>query len=541
MIHLQPTSISLSERDIDFHLRQAEIYHGLVRQGFKKDDIVRYLTDYRKATAEIAGQDLVSTADLSIPSTLELAARRCRGSSQDGPEDHAGEGPESDNTSTSGFSEWKTPLPEDVTQDLPGLLGDGERPDMGQEEDVHDQDPGSPISMAPTMHVNKHAPRKSSLLRFAKAASPDNSAASLIDDEKEEDSISPIATVSTRVRGYRRRSNTYPYQSSDPDSGATIVAQDGLIDGMSRMSLLTSLHGSSPVAPGSDDLPFALPPPFSSTPRVLSCQDDTYASPAATQTLEDSYDGSASTRLRPTLSTRRSSSLLNQELSISDVPSSPPIPFTPSRGERDQLQDSQGSPQFPITPTPIRNAESLSRTDPRQHTRVYLDGNSFSVYNDSLPANSQPQTPADLSRRPLITEYEAAYTAPPGMIRQGSASFPYHPRIGISREFGEQSPTARAISLRERRNRELLRSVRAEGIRLQRLQLRDEMVLTQRALDATQDLEHPRTDLLQHMSEGLWRDDLDADRVGEENFENETEINQRRVMRVVSGNARFEN
>jgi len=80
---------------------------------------------------------------------------------------------------------------------------------------------------------------------------------------------------------------------------------------------------------------------------------------------------------------------------------------------------------------------------------------------------------------------------------------------------------------------------------LQRLRVRDESLFAQRAFEANEagggvHGDRNRVLMLHQTPDDSWRDDLDADRVGEENFEAGAQVSQRRVMRVVSGNARFE-
>jgi hypothetical protein len=65
----------------------------------------------------------------------------------------------------------------------------------------------------------------------------------------------------------------------------------------------------------------------------------------------------------------------------------------------------------------------------------------------------------------------------------------------------------------------MLRGVRAETVRVQRTRTRDEATVTLGARDE------------------IWRAELDVDRVGEENFETDSEMSRGRGMRVVSGNA----
>ena len=519
MIRLSPTSISLSEADVDFHLRQAQLYHGLRKQGFKKDDIVRYLNDYRESAAQAVSQD-AQAFHLSLPSTVELSCNPSQTSvvSSDSAQTEPTKQDSIHSSSTDSAGSSTTPFP-----DLPpSVLGGSTNRKNGV---VDDDSAISPISTTPSMPVPQHAPRKSSLLRFAQAASPARQS------PDHDDLVGPSETT-PRVRKYRRRSVTYPYESSERESAGEAYTQDPVAEGINRLSLEDQGHDDE-----LEDFSFALPAMYSTSSLASSVSDTQFASPP---TGDGSDDVSVIPSFRPTLGRRRSSSLLGNAFSNADLPSSPPLPRTPVRHYPRPAQTSPESPQLPTTPTPVRNAVAAPRTEPRLY-RQQLDGNSFSVYNDSLPSSSQPQTPADLSRQPLITEHDAAYTAPPGMIR--SALTPvssYTRRVGET-DFGEQSPTARAITLRERRNRELTRSVRAEGVRLNRLRMRDEAVFTQRAFQTTTVAAGGvAAGNLGPLNDDVWRDDLDADRVGEENFEADPEQGGRRVMRAVSGNARFD-
>ncbi|KAJ9610852.1 hypothetical protein H2200_005629 [Cladophialophora chaetospira] len=512
MIRFTPTSISLSERDIDFHLQQAKLIYGLRRQGFKKEDIDRYLKNDRGVPDGATCQD-TQDPNSSAPSAVDLDRNRpCSSSTSDEPVG---------SSSTSSTGVLTDPFP-DISPDLRDACAEepvGVRLSAHQAQDAQDDDGESPISMPPSMHVNQHAPRKSSLLRFAQAASP----------ERCPPGPEAEFMVTPRARTYKRRSSTYPYHSSEQDSITETYTQSLVANSANRMpsdddSLIEEL----------ESLSLALPPPYSTGARTpsASASDTQFASPPSGHGSEDS---STLTFIRPSLGRRRSSSLFGRAYSTADIPSSPPLPRTPARQHPRQSQSASASPQLPTTPTPIRDAVAFPRTEPH-HYRNQLDGNSFSVYNDSLPAVSQPQTPADLSRQPLITEHDAAYTAPPGMIRSARSN-----RHAWERESGEQSPTARAITLRERRNRELARSARAEGVRLDRLRMRDEAMFTRRAFQtAIAANGGALAEAMPPVTNDMWREDLDADRVGEENFEVDPGVNGRRIMRTVSGNARFE-
>jgi hypothetical protein len=62
MIRLPPSSISLSESDIQVHLKQIDIYQSLLQQGFKRDAILR-LSGAKSCVAAEPPQDQVQPFD----------------------------------------------------------------------------------------------------------------------------------------------------------------------------------------------------------------------------------------------------------------------------------------------------------------------------------------------------------------------------------------------------------------------------------------------------------------------------------------------
>jgi hypothetical protein len=286
------------------------------------------------------------------------------------------------------------------------------------------------------------------------------------------------------------------------------------------------------------------PTPTRSTSYRLS--EDPVGSPLASPYVHtDHTDLATDIATTPRLVTQRNTMRLNADADISppmpNMPSSPPY-ISLVRDARDHeplTSSSPPLPRMPTTPTPIRQAVRDARTEPHRPRHQYLDGASFPVFNDALPANTQPQTPADLARHLLLTEFDAAYTAPPGVVYTGSPM--RRQRLNTSAAdpaHGEQSPTVHAMGTRERRARELMRSVRAEGTRLQRLRLQDRERIA-RGLDGNDEL-RDRDGPGPAVTAEMWRDDFEGDRVGDENWEAEAEWTERGRdgMRVVSGNAR---
>ncbi|KAJ9640664.1 uncharacterized protein PV06_02398 [Exophiala oligosperma] len=514
MIRLPLSSISLSPVDVECSLQQADIYYGLLRQGFKKHDIARYLNDYRQAQAEANGLTCTDF-NLAAPSTFELTSQRAIPHPQE-EEDQTQDAWQTGSTIKNAFSEVgsrSTSYGQDIE---------------GQEcrVEVHHEDNRSPSpkTTVPTMRVNKHAPRKSSLLRFFRAASP----------EKQSSEVHSESVVGsskhTTIKNPSRRSLTHFWRTAEvEDYASDTTAKILLTDQLRRLSLESTSRPSEHAA----ELPaLVLPPPLSDT--------YTFHDNSDLGTNED-FDGLGD--LSDADQAHRSCSLLCLTEHSTYLPSSPPIPDASPIETPSSNRAESASPEFPVTPTPVRNASGFPHTEPRQYRHLCLDGRGFPVYNDSLPAVSQPQTPADLLRGPFVTEHDAAYTAPPGMLLAGPGSVSMLDNGRWDHRIGEQSPTARAISLRERRNRELQRSVRAEGIRLQRLRLRDEAMFTQGTFAAGPPDGDGTGERPQAMAEALqdaWRDDLDADRVGDENFEVELLLLQPRGMRIVSGNARLD-
>jgi len=520
MIRLPPTSISLSEHDIIFHLQQLELYQGLLKQGFSKQDICRYLADDRKNT--LAGAD--SSAPIQVtraPSTVEFA---CRGRRDPPSQESLGaKGKYNDPQAGQSFMQAEPcTSDEDVTDDVISPdISDG----SGGDEQSGDENAQfiSPVAMPRRLNSNIHAPRQSSLLRFSTAVSPDRRSSS------SQLSQTPQLPISPRTRRYRPRSQTYPYHSSEPEQ-ASAAASEQLTEGISQLSLeehILTDHGLSSSF-SSDELSLSPPPARTDAlrrrPTFVSLR--SFAGPAESLLLPND--------LPSTVTRSRDTTLVHPLDQRVDIPSSPPTRESSSSDVLGQLSSRLDSPTWPSTPSTSRRTVTSARTDEQDHGPTYLDGSVFSVYNDSLPAVSQPQTPADLSRNRIITEREAAYTAPPGMARFGTLST--HPRESSAfvGDGGDQSPVLRAINMRERRSRELWRSIRVEGARRRRNRLRDEALLEEPALG------NARARQRQREADEPWRDELEADRVGEENFETEFSIRQGGIMRVVSGNARVE-
>lgn len=361
-----------------------------------------------------------------------------------------------------------------------------------------------------------HVPRKSSLLRYSSIISS---------DEQERLQADPQVSFTPRSQiRYRPRTETYSYEQSEAESSSS---SSSLITVFEELALQQNLlpieesSGSRNSRLRGDAQEF--------TPQSLIHGNERHDS--LTNERESGTFSATVSRIIPKLISKSSTQDLQR---IRAVPSSSPPSIGHSGAVRNMPVEPPTLPAMPATPSTPRPLlrVSNSRTEPR-HTRFqYLDGPSFTPYNDSLPPGTQPQTPADLVRSPLVGEFNAAYTAPPGRLSNDVSPL----RLGSDADLdpGQASPTARAIQMRQRRNREYARSARVEGLRISRLRERQ----TRRGD------EQPRPDVWiveEHLN--LWRDDLDADRVGAENFEDADRVDEMvgSGIREVSGNLRANN
>ncbi|RMZ82658.1 hypothetical protein DV738_g1635, partial [Chaetothyriales sp. CBS 135597] len=181
------------------------------------------------------------------------------------------------------------------------------------------------------------------------------------------------------------------------------------------------------------------------------------------------------------------------------------------------------SPTLPPMPVIDEQHRGGVHTEPRLRRGLQMELSSFPVFNDGLPIDDQPQTPRDLSRY-LVTEEDAAYTAPPGALYTASPT--RRPRAAVAEgavDYGDQSPVALAMDSRERRARELIRGVRAERMRLQRQLLHDRDIIAQ-GLDGGLEAASDSNDSDPTAVPDFWRDDWEDDRVGDENWEGQLPV-----------------
>ncbi|KAK5940134.1 hypothetical protein PMZ80_007553 [Knufia obscura] len=462
MIRLPATGIDISQNDLNFHLQQLDIYQGLLKQGFKKKEIIRYFNDKQAQNGEQGSQHGGSLTP--APSTFDLCT-------------------------TSLYS---------TESEL--TASDSRNSSLNNNITSRDHSKQSPPVSPPTLNTNpaskstsieqrskQHAPRQSSLLRYAHGISSES--------PPEEFNIKVPFSPRSNIT-YRPRSQTYSYDQSElgendiagirtPVEELEHLSLDDELLPTSVESTRTTIRVVSNLRPEAEAF----------TPLYMRLKEEVNA-----LVKEQNNGGSSS----PT--EQRS------------LPSSPPLPSQQLEG-----QNERSSPTLP----PIPGVRSILRpktpeTAQRRMHQQYLDG-SFTVYDDSRPARLQPQTPADLQRGNHFNEFNAAYTAPPGMIRtpMTGSRHGHNPR----QPSGDMSPTARALLIRERRQREFARSAHIEGLRIGRMRDGANNREEEAAANAVDEA-------------NLWREDLDADSVGDENSEDATTMPTFRGIRAISGNRR---
>lgn len=454
MIRLPPTGIDISPNDLNFHLQQLDIYHGLLKQGFKKKEIIKYFEDQNSETADNKTPD-------AIPSTVELCA-----SFADSPQSDL----RRDNLDAS--SRESPHIRHSPSQT-------SEHPLWSKRHDSRDSG-----TRSITITGKVYTPRKSSLLQYSKGVSSDTSS-----DDNKTCTRTPFSPRSNMR--YRARSQTYSHEQSEPDESYLKHLVDTSLQDLHHLSL-------------DDDLV----PPNQDT-RSITAHIVSDLRPEADSFTPTSIHELKIRELKVLKGKEKAES--SDESDNASIPSSPPLlPSLAIQGQR-----SPSLPRTLQTPPAPRTAEPVTA---RRHIhQQFLDG-SFAIYDDSVPAQLQPQTPADISRGPMLNTMNAAFTAPPGMLR---SPIPFHSQYvhGTRQSSGDQSPTTRALLIRQRRQREFNRGAHVEELRINRV----------RADQSSEDMQTLMD---------FWRDDLDADGVGEENFDEAMVGGDVRRLRTISGNRR---
>ncbi|KAI1449326.1 hypothetical protein F5Y02DRAFT_413837 [Annulohypoxylon stygium] len=190
-----------------------------------------------------------------------------------------------------------------------------------------------------------------------------------------------------------------------PKSGGA-SAKSGSLNFLNSSPSRTPSSLSTPQPTGWGNLPMTLPPPFSSEKRTVS---DAQSLPSAHQNNQGQPHRGDSNQEPPATPPRRSS----LRVAHAEIHSSSP----PLRGRR-RFVSSAVRLMESMIPSPRRGSASPS-SSPSQHvSRPDSDSSlreaelGFRIYNDAIPASSQPQTPHNLPEARHRSRLYGSYTAP---------------------------------------------------------------------------------------------------------------------------------
>jgi hypothetical protein len=291
-----------------------------------------------------------------------------------------------------------------------------------------------------TVLYRHSAVKHSSLLRFGQTITPeplDDASTTVVDRV-----LLPESSKSYVVT-YSPRSQTYPGVESevDDETGPGTLPFQYPVDELANLSIRCP------------PTPYIRPVSKICTPlRAEAREFALLALPSpirsiASQTSSQAEHQVEIARIAPTLVTR-----------------GPPI--TPQRhsSPADQLIPSSGQVTSPFSPpaslpaslpatSSLVRSRRRTQTEPRTH-HGSSNPSRLSIYNDHVSPTQQPQTPADLARRPILTN-DTMYTAPPSNVgrnqRVASNESPIRRRELWGRRTQEYERVEAAE--RERRNR----------------------------------------------------------------------------------------
>ncbi|KAI1095229.1 hypothetical protein F5B19DRAFT_504674 [Rostrohypoxylon terebratum] len=275
----------------------------------------------------------------------------------------------------------------------------------------------SPTTLSLTMTEVKDFERH---LRFKKYLAKEDTFGQLPIRTKQDGTTVQKSTESGRGDVDRTSSETVPKDTSiaevkesprllscpprRPPKSGSVSAKSGSFNILNSSPSRTPSSLSTPQPTGWGNLPMTLPPPFSSEKRTVS---DAQSLPSAHQNNQGQPHHGDSNQEPPATPPRRSS----LRVAHAEIHSSSP----PLRGRR-RLVSSAVRLMESMIPSPRRGSASPSpssrvpRPDSDSSLREAELG--FRIYNDALPASSQPQTPHNLPEARHRSRLYGSYTAP---------------------------------------------------------------------------------------------------------------------------------
>ncbi|KAI0156411.1 hypothetical protein GGR57DRAFT_81539 [Xylariaceae sp. FL1272] len=196
----------------------------------------------------------------------------------------------------------------------------------------------------------------------------------------------------------------------------------------SSQSRLSSSSATSQM--GENVLPsLNLPPPFSTERRVVS---DARSLPSARAVSQTHVSREAVNREPPVTPPRSSSLRRDIRSSPNQTPQSASsrtrLFSSAARFVESIIRPTRHGTQSPSSPTPstpsAQSADSGARSNRARSISTVIEIPSFRVYNDSLPAATQPQTPLNLPEARHRSRLHEPFTAPVQRIARRSARRP---------------------------------------------------------------------------------------------------------------------
>ncbi|KAI1639430.1 hypothetical protein F4809DRAFT_142893 [Biscogniauxia mediterranea] len=219
-----------------------------------------------------------------------------------------------------------------------------------------------------------------------------------------------------------------PRRPPKQSNRSEINSQD--ITGSSHSAATSSSASVMSEKPGWLSLPMTLPPPFSTERRVVSDASSLPSVHASIRTRAPQEDAEPEapvtpqrrSSLRNSHTDARASSSIGRSQAFSGSGSQLTPPPQTSSGrvrffssaarfvESVIGQSRRSSLELPIEDMTMEFGSPTRDNDNTEHTAV--DTGRLRIYNDSLPASSQPQTPQNLSEARHRSRLHGAYTAP---------------------------------------------------------------------------------------------------------------------------------
>ncbi|KAI0884512.1 uncharacterized protein GGS22DRAFT_200308 [Annulohypoxylon maeteangense] len=279
-------------------------------------------------------------------------------------------------------------------------------------------------------------------LRFKKYLAKEDTFGQLVIRPKKDDNAAQKSTESERGHVDQTNSETAPNDSSvtdvkessrllsypprRPPKSGDVSAKSGSLSLAHSSPSRTPSSLNTPQPTGWGNLPMTLPPPFSKEKRTVS---DAQSLPSTHQNIHGQSSHGDASQDPPMTPPRRSSlRLAHTEIHSSSPPVRGRMRFVSSavRFMESMIPSPRRGSTSP-SPLPSPHVHGPDSESPPRETEL-----GFRIYNDALPASSQPQTPHNLPEARHRSRLYGSYTAPHHCL----ASVSSH-RSSVDRAMGD--------------------------------------------------------------------------------------------------------